>query len=162
MYLQKVLDIAKKEICYQEKPGNNNKFGAFFKANYQPWCYYFISYCMITAGMNIPPCGSCPVGFIWYAKRGKITHKPEVGALAFMCWNKAIFYEYDKSVGIPQHIEIVVQVNKNGTFYTIGGNTSPDNKFGSQDNGDGVYRKLRKLSDVKGFGIPNYGPNNIK
>lgn len=58
-------------------------------------------------------------------------------------------------------VEKVVRTGKAGTLtlqvQTIEGNTSPTNA-GSQNNGDGVYRKLRTGSFVKGFVRVNYAP----
>ena len=54
----------------------------------------------------------------------------------------------------PKHIGFLVEV-KNGVYYTIEGNTSPSNS-GSQENGDGVWNKQRKLSSIVGAYRPNY------
>ena len=54
----------------------------------------------------------------------------------------------------PKHIGFLVEV-KNGIYYTIEGNTSPSNR-GSQENGDGVWNKQRKLSSIVGAYRPNY------
>lgn len=158
MYKQKVLDAAKKwaKKGYQEGKNNDNIFGKHFKANFQPWCYYFVSYLMIVeAGMKIPPCGYVPEGYLWYKNKGRISPKPQEGDMVFFCWNKEIFKADKNSIGVPQHIGIVTKVFTNGTFLCVEGNTS-SGRTGSQDNGDGVYEKLRRLSDVKGFGRPNY------
>jgi peptidoglycan hydrolase-like protein with peptidoglycan-binding domain len=65
------------------------------------------------------------------------------------------------------HIGIVEKVVQQGTagstaliVQTIEGNTSPTN-VGSQNNGDGVYRKLRTGKYVRGFFRPNYAPEPL-
>ncbi|GAA4116637.1 hypothetical protein GCM10022415_13760 [Knoellia locipacati] len=63
------------------------------------------------------------------------------------------------------HIGIVEKVTRQGALgskdlviTTIEGNTSPSN-VGSQNNGDGVYRKKRTGKFVRGFFRPNYAPS---
>ncbi|MFW5473047.1 CHAP domain-containing protein [Knoellia sp. CPCC 206450] len=63
------------------------------------------------------------------------------------------------------HIGIVEKVTRQGALgstdlviTTIEGNTSPTN-IGSQNNGDGVYRKKRTGKYVRGFFRPNYAPS---
>ena len=143
------VNIAKKEIGYQEKPGNNNKYGAYFKVNNQAWCYYFVSWVLITAGMNITPCGYCPDGYKWYKKNKQLFKVPVIGDLAFFAFDPGL-----KKAELPQHIGIVSKVYSN-YFMCIEGNTSPTNA-GSQDQGDGVYEKKRYYSQVLGFGRPPY------
>lgn len=65
------------------------------------------------------------------------------------------------------HIGVVEAVIKSGTagstslvIQTIEGNTSPTNA-GSQNNGDGVYRKIRTGSFVKGFIRVKYAPEPV-
>jgi hypothetical protein len=64
------------------------------------------------------------------------------------------------------HIGVVEKVIRTGALgstdlvvQTIEGNTSPTN-VGSQNNGDGVYRKKRTGKFVRGFFRPNYAPSN--
>lgn len=146
--VKKVLEIASKEIGYQETGNNNNKYGVWYGLNNQPWCYIFVSWVLNQAGLKVEKCASCPVGFEYYKSNLKLFTFPVPGDLAFFCWNPS---------KIPQHIGIVEKINNDGTFISIEGNTS-SGLSGSQDNGDGVYRKLRKLSDTLGFGRPNYEP----
>jgi hypothetical protein len=142
----KVIQIALREVGYKEKPGNDTKFGLWYGLNNQPWCYIFISWVFFHAGLNIAKCASCPVGHAWYKKKGRLFLKPQPGDIAFFSWNPE---------NIPQHVGIVERVNPDGSFVTIEGNTSSGLK-GSQDNGDGVYRRARKVSDTVGFGRPLY------
>ncbi len=155
-YLADVLSIAKKEIGTKETGNNDNKYGKELGNNNVAWCYLFISWVMKKAGLNIPSCAYVPTGYRWYKAKGRIFKTPQVGDLAFFCWNKE-YFAADKSIGIPQHISFVLKVNNDGTFETIEGNTSDHrNKKLSADNGDGVYSNTRRLTDVKGFGRPNY------
>lgn len=63
--------------------------------------------------------------------------------------------------GYGVHIETVRSTawayRKLGVIVTDGGNTSSGNA-GSQDNGGGSFRRVRRISDVRGFGLVDY-PN---
>ena len=60
--------------------------------------------------------------------------------------------------GRGKHVETVVKVYRRlGLLTTYGGNTSSGDD-GSQDNGGGLYRRVRRLRDVHGFALVNY-PN---
>jgi hypothetical protein len=62
-----------------------------------------------------------------------LSTEPQVGSIVI--WNH---------VGTPNgHTGIVVGLNEDGTFDTIEGNTGPGRNV--ERNGDGVYRKRRKL-----------------
>ena len=63
MSIQKVLDAARAEIGYQEKPNNNNKFAKVAgHANNQPWCATFIRACFIKGeeAKAVPDSAYCP------------------------------------------------------------------------------------------------------
>lgn len=150
-YWNDVLKIARGEVGQKEKGNNDNKYGKELNNNGVAWCYLFVSWCIKKAGLNIPVCAYVPTGYLWYKNKGKLSKVPKEGYLAFFCWNKEYFKD-DKSYGIPQHIGFVSKVNADGSFMCIEGNTSDVN----QSEGDGVYEKKRRLSDVKAFGMPNY------
>lgn len=59
--------------------------------------------------------------------------------------------------GRGKHVESVRSLapRKLGYIVTDGGNTSAG-KAGSQDNGGGAFRRLRKISDVHGFALVDY------
>jgi peptidoglycan hydrolase-like protein with peptidoglycan-binding domain len=56
---------------------------------------------------------------------------------------------------VADHVGLVEQVG-DGVVTTIEGNTSRDER-GSQSNGGGVFRRVRPLRTVRGFGRPAYG-----
>ena len=155
-YISDVMSIAKSKINIQEKGNNIIEFNGWADIHYprggklswqgQPYCYTCVSFCMITSGLKIPFCASCPEGYNWYKVKGKIFIQPQKGDLAFFNWGASY----------PQHVSLVDEVNKDNTFWSIEANTSPSSTTGSQANGQGVYRKLRRLSEVLGFGRPNY------
>jgi len=59
------------------------------------------------------------------------------------------------------HVETVRRIfPRLGWMYTDGGNTSSGNS-GSQSNGGGSFRRMRRISDAHGFAVVNYpgGPS---
>lgn len=157
--LDKVLELAKKEIGYVEKPVNLTKYGEWadknkfssMKLNGQPWCYTFVSWCLMFAGCKEPFFAYVPAGYDHYRKTGKIFKDPKIGDL--------IFFDFNKD-GIPEHIGFCIGINYNRnkveSVITIEGNTS-SGQNGSQDNGEGVHQRLRHISLIKAFGRPDYG-----
>lgn len=155
-YMEATLKIAESKINQVEKGNNITEFNAWADTNYplskkeswqgKPYCYTFVSFCMIKSGLKIPFCASCPDGYNWYKAKDRIFKDPQRGDLAFFNWGKKISI----------HVGFVVKVNTDGSFYTIEANTSPSSTSGSQNNGQGVYMKLRQRWEIIGFGRPNY------
>ena len=157
--LKKVLDLANKEVGYKEKPVNLTKYGEWadknkftsFKLNGNPWCYTFVSWVLMFSGCKEPFYAYVPAGYDYYRKTGKLFKTPLPGDL--------IFFDFNND-GIPEHIGFCesLNLNKKGqivSINTIEGNTS-SGVSGSQDNGDGVFKRVRNLSLIKGFGRPDY------
>lgn len=149
---ENILAIAKKETGYTEGSSNNNKYGAAFKANNQPWCAYFVSWCADKAQIPktvIPVSGYVPAVVSFYNKKG-LFHKrgsyiPKPGDLTIFDFNRN---------GTGDHIGFVDKVLGN-KVYTIEGNTSQQ---GENANGDGVWDKYRSLSygGILGYCTPKY------
>lgn len=154
-----VIRIAEAEVGYVEQGGANNnsgnltKYGKWYGIDAQPWCAMFISWVFFMAGMPLPASTSkgfayTPSGAEWFKKRNRWSTLPRVGAVVFF------------SMGGQRidHVGLVVKVNGDGSIITIEGNTSSGNA-GSQRDGGGVYRRLRK-SHIVGYGLPEYVVNN--
>lgn len=162
--LEKVLELAKKEVGTKEKPVNLTKYGEWadknkfstMKLNGQPWCYTFVSWVLMHSGVKEPFFAYVPAGYNHYCKTGKIFKEPKIGDL--------IFFDFNKD-GIPEHIGFVTGINKKGnrveSVNTIEGNTS-SGVAGSQDNGDGIFERVRHISLIKAFGRPDYGIIDVK
>lgn len=166
-----LIDIARKEIGYQEEAGNNNKYAKYFKKggdngiNYVSWCAIFVSYCLeldknplfyhlkdkngnMRAGSYQRVNTYCPSIQQHFKENGRLFQAkdktPQCGDIVLFCWNPLKDPTAD-------HIGIVESYNnKTGMLTTIEGNTSSGN-VGSQSNGDGVYRRIRHISLTCGF-----------
>ena len=144
MSIAKVLEAAQKEVGYKEKPNNNNKFAKIAgHANNQPWCATFIRACFIQGEEEkaIPNSAYCPHFEAWAREHNAIvpTKEAKKGDL--------ILLDFSRS-GRAEHIEILTHDFSAKTptiLRAIGGNTGTL----SQDNGDGVAKKVRSISLVR-------------
>lgn len=144
MSVQKVLDAAKAEIGYKEGKNNDNKFAKIAgHANHQPWCATFIRACFIKGeeAKAIPDSAYCPHIEAWGRANNAVvpTKEAKKGDL--------ILLDFSRS-GRSEHIEILTHdfsAKTPAVLRSIGGNTGAI----SQDNGDGVAKKVRPVSLVR-------------
>ncbi len=164
---EKFVEVAKGEIGTVEGPKDNEtKYGAFTKANFQPWCGSFVMWCADQAGVKVPNTVYTPGGAAAFKKAGQWIDgdiaDPEPGDVAY-------FDFPSDGVDRISHVGIVMTDNGDGTVWCIEGNTSGDPK-GSQRNGGEVCKKLRAYKKNKkniqvsivGFGRPKFGASVSK
>lgn len=157
----KLVEVAKEEIGTIEGPKDNEtKYGAFTKANFQPWCGSFVMWCADKAGVKVPNTVYTPGGAAAFKKSGRWYDAqicdPEAGDIAY-------FDFPGDGVDRISHVGIVIKDNEDGTVWCIEGNTSGDPKK-SQRNGGEVVKKLRAYKKNKknvqvsivGFGRPKF------
>lgn len=144
MSIQKVLNAARAEIGYNEKPNNNNKFAKVAgHANYQPWCATFIRACFIKGeeAKAIPDSAYCPHIEAWGRGHNRVVPIREAKR------GDLVLFDFSRS-GKSEHIGIL-NINfseKNPEYlHTIEGNTG----HLSPDDGDGVAKKKRHVSLVR-------------
>jgi len=158
---ERLIEVAKAEIGTVEGPKDNEtKYGAYTKANFQPWCGSFIMWCANEAGVKVPNTVYTPGGAAAFKKKGSWIDgdvaDPEPGDIAY-------FDFPSDGVDRISHVGIVIKDNEDGTVWCIEGNTSGDSK-GSQRNGGEVCKKLRAykknkkgvMISVVGFGRPKF------
>lgn len=141
-----IIRVAAAEIGYKEGKNNATKYGKWYGMDNNPWCMMFVSWCAAQAGIStavVPKLAYVPYAVDFYRDRNRYKAKgytPKAGDIIFF--------------GSSSHVGIVEKVQGN-TVYTIEGNTSAN---GNSSNGDGVYRRSRKLSDgwIMGYGVPDY------
>ena len=140
--------VAKGELGVIEGPKDNEtKYGAFTKANFQPWCGSFVNWCANEVALKIPNCVYTPAGASAFMKKkqwedASDTAQPLPGDIAF-------FDFPGDNVNRISHIGIVVKDNGDGTVTCIEGNTAPDKK-GDQRNGGQVCLKVRAFKKKNG------------
>ncbi len=159
---ERFVEIAKAEVGTIEGPKDNEtKYGAYTKANFQPWCGSFVMWCANEAGVKVPNTVYTPSGAAAFKKKnswidGDVAD-PEPGDVAY-------FDFPSDGVDRISHVGIVIKDNEDGTVWCIEGNTSSDAK-GSQRNGGEVCKKLRAykknkkniMVSIVGFGRPKFG-----
>lgn len=140
----RALEIARGEIGVQERGGPNRgpRVDQYQEADSLPgvgyaWCAAFVQWCFKQAGRQLEN-GTASVGFLlsWAREKGWVVSRPFKGDL--------VCFQFT-SDNWPDHVGFVERVLGLGpvlTLQTIEGNTSPTDA-GSQDEGDGVYRKRR-------------------
>jgi len=105
------------------------------------WCAAFDSECLFNAGWKMFKSAAVLEWRNWSITNKTKINTPTRGCLAY--WVKGFGPTQER------HIEIVIKVD--GTsIHTIGGNTS-DGKKGSQNDGQGVYRRVRDINDFTGY-----------
>jgi hypothetical protein len=159
---ERLIEVAKAEIGVIEGPKDNEtKYGAFMKANFQPWCGSFVNWCGSESGVKIPNTVYTPSGAAAFKKAGQWIDvdiaDPEPGDIAY-------FDFPSDGVDRISHVGIVIKDNEDGTVWCIEGNTS-SKKSGSQRNGGEVCKQLRAykknkagvMISIVGFGRPKFG-----
>ena len=147
--MNKIVEIAEKEIGYKESPANSNKtkFGQWFGLDGVAWCAMFVSWCYHHAGKPLGNIGfvngfaGCQSAVAHFKKTGEITKSPVAGDICFFDWNLD---------GRFDHTEIFVKDLGTGYFETIGGNTA----VGNDSNGGEVMRRRRALNSMVIFVHP--------
>lgn len=155
------IQVAKSQVGYIEGPKDNEtKYGAYTKANFQPWCGSFVNWCGNEAGVKIPNTVYTPGGAAAFKKAGAWIDTdvadPEPGDIAYFDFPA-------DGVDRISHVGIVIEDNEDGTVWCIEGNTS-SKKAGSQRNGGECCKQLRAYKknskgvqiSIVGFGRPKF------
>ncbi len=144
---KKFIETARAEVGTIEGPKDNEtKYGAFTKANFQPWCGSFVNWCANQVGLKIPNCVYTPAGATAFIKKDQWEKAEEAIPLP----GDIVFFDFP-SDGVDRisHVGIVVKDNGDGTVTCIEGNTAPDKK-GDQRNGGQVCLKVRAYKKKNG------------
>lgn len=139
---QRALDRAIGEIGYVEGPNNDNKYGAWYGMNYQPYCAIGATWSYVNEGDSLSFVKGSRYSYVPYivgdarANRYGLTttDDPIPGDLVCYDWEGDTIYDH---VGL-------FECWTDGTtgFNTVEFNTSSSTS-GSQSNGGGVYRRNR-------------------
>lgn len=140
---EKIVNIARGEIGYEETPKNSNKtkYGKWFGFDGVAWCGMFVSWCYDKAGKTIRNGGftkgfaGCQTAAKNFIDKGLIVLQPQAGDVVLFDWNGDGRYD---------HTGIFVRWIDKTTFETIEGNTSLTN----QSNGGSVMLRTRKNKGV--------------
>jgi hypothetical protein len=144
---KKFIETARAELGTIEGPKDNEtKYGAFTKANFQPWCGSFVNWCADQVGLKIPNCVYTPAGATAFIKKNQWEKAEEAIPLP----GDIVFFDFPgDDLSRISHVGIVVKDNGDGTVTCIEGNTAPDKK-GDQRNGGQVCLKVRAYKKKNG------------
>lgn len=142
--MNKIIEIASKEIGTTEVPANSNKtkYSKWFGLDGVAWCGIFVSWCYFMAGKPLGKIGfskgfaGCQTAVAFYKAAGKITKSPVEGAIVFFDWNGDGRYDH---TGL--YVKWIVQGE---SFETIEGNTA----IGNDSNGGQVMRRNRNVKNA--------------
>lgn len=142
--MNKIIEVASKEIGQTEVPKNSNdtKYGKWFGLDGVAWCGMFVSWCYAQAGKPLPKIGftkgyaGCQTAVKYFLDNKKITAFPEPGDIVFFDWNGDNRYD---------HTGLFVKWIEEGViFETIEGNTA----IGNDSNGGQVMTRRRQNKNV--------------
>ena len=161
--LKELLDIARAEIGVKEFPRDSNcvKYNTLYYGRevYDglwdttfPWCAVFVWWVFRAAGMSEQyydgyRTASCPILAEWFKKNGRLVrygYRP----------GDIVFFDFGVGGTGFDHVGIIEEVNSNGTYTVIEGNTS----LTSDNNGGEVMRRVRLLMSISGAGRVDYDP----
>lgn len=150
---ERVLEAARREIGYVEKPAGSNqtKYGAAYGMNRVAWCAEFVWWVFREAGVPLPiKTAYTPALAAAFQREGRwlknTSGEVRPGDVVLFYW---------PNMGRIAHTGIVEKILPNGMIQTIEGNTD---EAGGRTGGK-VMRKLRSRETVHkfgGFGQPNY------
>jgi len=115
----------------------------------EAWCDKAVSVIARRAGIPtsvIPNSAYVPSRWAQARQRKWTTNRPQPGDLVIFDFPT----KTRRADGVPDHIGILEDPPRNGHIVTLEGNTSSD-EHGSQDDGDGYYRKRRSTTLVAGY-----------
>lgn len=159
-FRKRILDIAEKYIGVKEQPAGSNsgpvinviqaEFG-FSKVQY---CVLFTLYCIKKAcddlgiEYTIPVTASSQTLFGYALERKAVnTNFNELKVGDIIIWRKFKLWQGHAALAVSG-------LNELNTFITIEGNTS-NSDYGSQRDGDGIYRRVRKANKID-FTVDNF------
>lgn len=147
-----MISAATASLGYKEGRNNDTSFGRWYGLNYNPWCDMAVSKWAADSANSavVGRFAYCPSHVNWFKARGQWHNRTAAakrGDIVFFSWDGG---------PVADHVGIVTEDAAPGaSVRTIEGNTS-SGSAGSQDNGDGVYRRTRARSVILGFGRPAY------
>ncbi len=156
--VEAVLHTAQAEVGYIEGGGSDGHSGNITKywaelapgLQGQPWCAGFQRWVDLHAGGPDLPISNpyyCPT-IVTYARQHGLWLPADQGSPGDM-----VLFQWKKN-GVADHIGRI-KAKGNGTYRTIEGNTSGNNR-GSQANGGGVYERDRSYTNGTVLGVLDY------
>lgn len=151
------LEEAARHLGYRSQAGRVSTYGERNGYSGQPWSGSFIDYVAKVTDVDIPSCVYPPVAAAHFLRTGRLFMNPKPGDVVFFNFSTGAHFEMPH-VGI---VTDVTGVTFNGSFKTIEGNIDSGLAKGPQDR-NGIFERTRYLTDVLGFGRPDFSRNRLK
>lgn len=147
---QSIIDAARSHVGYRSQPERRSAFqiGGYVG---QPWNGTFVDRVLHdTIGSPFAEVRfiSTVTALGYFVKRNRVYQKPRPGDVVFFNFATDTQRAFEQP-----HVGIVTEVNVDGSFRTVEGETAPGTPQGSQLP-DGVFERLRWPADVVGFVRP--------
>ena len=159
------VEVALSQVGIIEGPKDNETvFGAYTKANFQPWCGSLMMWIANEAKCTIPNTVFTPNGVAAFKKAGTWTDAAKAKPLP----GDLVYFDFTQGKAGTQHVGVVIKDLGDGLVQTVEGNTSSDARpKGSQNNGGESALKIRAYKSnkkgipifIQGFGRPAYKDN---
>jgi hypothetical protein len=151
------LTEAARHLGYRSQAGRVSTYGERIGYTGQPWSGSFIDYVAKVTDVDIPSCVYPPAALANFVRTGRLFVNPKPGDVVFFNFSTGAHFE------MP-HVGIVIDVTGvtfNGSFKTIEANIDTGLPNGPQDR-NGIFERTRYLTDVIGFGRPNFSRSRLK
>ena len=157
----RVMQTAAKELGYAEQGGSDGRSGnitKFWADHYpqwqgSPWCGAFVYWVLQKHKVGDHPIGKTGIFYtpaiVNAAKAQGIWRSDSTASLSKIKPGDLVLFDFNGS-GNAQHVGFAEKYLGGGNVQTIEGNTSPTNR-GSQNNGGGVYRRVRNTASIMGY-----------
>ena len=155
--LNAFLAEAASHLGYRSQPGRISSYGERNGYTGQPWSGSFIDYVAKVTDVDIPSCVYPPAAAANFIRTGRLYVNPKPGDIVFFNFSTGAHFEMPH-VGI---VTDVTGVTFNGSFKTIEANIDTGLAKGPQDR-NGIFERTRYLTDVLGFGRPNFSRSRLK
>jgi hypothetical protein len=155
--LRAFLEEAASHLGYRSQAGRVSYYGERSGYSGQPWSGSFIDYVAKVTDVDIPSCVYTPAAAANFLRTGRLYVNPKPGDVVFFNFSTGAHFEMPH-VGI---VTDVTGVTFNGSFKTIEANVDTGLLKGPQDR-NGIFERTRYLTDVLGFGRPDFSRNRLK
>ena len=149
--VEQFLASLRKHIGVTEWPAGSNRNPFAARAGHRDgeyWCATYVVACARDAGLKLPSESPATITMAdAFRRAGRWFHDPRPGDIGF------VDFPGSRGTGI-QHVLVVTAVDGD-RIHSIEGNTSAGDHE-SQDNGGGVYEKVRPRKWIVGFGRPAF------
>lgn len=140
---KQALEQAKSQLGYVESGDNDNKYGAWYGVNNEPWCAMFATWCFVKAGPSPSFLRGARYAYVPYVVSDAIHRRNGLSVVLDPIPGDLVCFDWQSNAEFD-HMGIFEKWQGPSSFFTIEGNTS----VASDSNGGSVMRRSR-LTDAQ-------------